>query len=550
MKPTPAKPRSIIAQRPRLKAPDCRRSALPKQELPGDLLVVELVLHGVLGKEDYSVTNFIRNVLVSRAAKTMTRAATCAALLSLLMWPAMYNGQPLFSPDTSAYVRGFDAGIVWLSGRTTVWTTWASQRRGPREVANKLTVEDLSGFQSPKFIIAGRSVSYGALLYLGELLGGLWTSIAFQAAAALAVVGLTLRHFKLFSWPKLALTAVALGLASSLPFFTSFLLPDIFAGLALLAAANLLAMGDRLTRWEQVFWISIVAVAMVFHPSHVAIVVVLLAVAIIARLLSKKISRVGILALTIATGIGFASEIVFTLVVQKLQGVPVDRPPVIMARMVADGPGAAYLRNKCPQAGLVACEFVDRLVSDSDAFLWDTSPETGIYAPASIEKRRALGNEQYQFAAAVLAYDPVGQVAAWLKDAFQQLKMIGLSDFPAAAEQAFPSLPPVHAERMARSSIWRKEFPMETFSALTIFAVILSFMFVCVTLIRHWKYVSVEQKIFCFVIFLGEVSNAFVCGALSGPHERYQGRLSWLIPLLALLLFYGKRRSQATAERT
>src|SRR5882762_2498727 len=327
----------------------------------------------------------------------MVRIATCAALLLLFLWPAIYNGQPLFSPDTSAYIRGFDAGVVWLSGRTTVWTTWASKLRAPQEAADDSTAEQVKSFQSPAFILAGRSVSYGALLYLGELLGGLWASIAIQAAAALAAVSLTLRHLKLFSWPKLVLTAVTLGLASSLPFFTSFLLPDIFAGLALLAAANLNALGHRLTRWEQVFWISILAAAVVFHPSHLAIVVVLLAAAIIARLLSTKISRAGIVALTLAAGIGFASETVFALVVEKLLGVQIARPPVIMARIVADGPGASYLYKKCPQAGLVACEFVDRLLSNSDAFLWDTSPATGIYAPAPIEKRRELANEQYRF---------------------------------------------------------------------------------------------------------------------------------------------------------
>jgi hypothetical protein len=276
----------------------------------------------------------------------------------------------------------------------------------------------------------------------------------------------------------------------------------------------------------------------VFHPTHVLIVVVLLAAAIIARLLSTKISRAGIMALTLAAGIGFASEIVFALVVEKLLGVQIARPPVIMARMVADGPGASYLYKKCPQAGLVACEFVDRLTSDSDGFLWDTSPATGIYATSPIEKRRELGNEQYRFAAAVLAYDPVGQIAAWLNDGFQQLRMVGLSDFLWAADQAFLRLPRDHAERMARSSVWRKDFPIKIFSALTIFAAILSFMFVCVTLIRYWRDVSVEQKIFCFVILLGEVSNALICGALSGPHERYQARLTWLIPVVGLLLCY------------
>jgi hypothetical protein len=60
--------------------------------------------------------------------------------------------------------------------------------------------------------------------------------------------------------------------------------------------------------------------------------------------------------------------------------------------------------------------------------------------------------------------------AAWLNDAFQQLRMVGLSDL-SATETAFPRLPRVHAERMARSSVWRKDFPTEFFSALTIFAV-------------------------------------------------------------------------------
>jgi hypothetical protein len=464
------------------------------------------------------------------------------------LWPAIYNRQPSFSPDTGAYIRGFDAGIVWLTGRTTAWTTWARQLRAAQETANEPATEKATSFQGPTFIIAGRSVSYGALLYLGELLGGLWASVAIQAAAALAAIGLTLRRLQLFSWPKFVLTALTLGWASSLPFVTSFLLPDVFAGLALLAAANLLAPGRRLTRWEQVFWISILAAAVVFHPSHLAIVVALLAAAIIARLFSTKISRVGIVALTLAAGIGFVSETVFPMIVQKLLGVPIARPPVIMARMVADGPGASYLNEKCPQAGLVACEFVDRLLSNSDAFLWDNSPRTGIYAPASIEKRRELGNEQYRFAIQVFAYDPVGQISAWLNDGSQQLKMVGISEFISDSEQALRSVPRAHAERMARSSVLRKDFPTETFSELTSFAAMLSLMFVLVTLIRDWKDVSAEQKIFCFVILLGEVSNALICGGLSGPHERYQARLTWLIPLVALLLAYERWLFLSLAE--
>src|SRR3974377_1768715 len=177
-----------------------------------------------------------------KLAPCTVKVTSCAALLLLFLWPAIYNGQPLFSPDTSAYIRGFDAGMVWLAGKTPPWTTWASRLADRQKAPDDVTVS----LQSPKFIIAGRSTSYGALLYLGELLGGLWASVAIQAAAVLIALGLTLKHLKLFTWPKFIFAAGALGLVSSLPFFASFLLPDVFAGLAILAAANLLVLGHTL----------------------------------------------------------------------------------------------------------------------------------------------------------------------------------------------------------------------------------------------------------------------------------------------------------------
>jgi hypothetical protein len=83
----------------------------------------------------------------------MFKIATCAALLLLFLWPALYNRQPLFNPDTSAYIRGFDAAVAWLSGRTTVWTTWAAQL-GAGQGGHTSTVGSASSFQSRDFILA------------------------------------------------------------------------------------------------------------------------------------------------------------------------------------------------------------------------------------------------------------------------------------------------------------------------------------------------------------------------------------------------------------
>jgi hypothetical protein len=84
--------------------------------------------------------------------------------------------------------------MVRLTGRTTEWTTWASELPSGRGAANDRAPEGTS-FQSPGFIIAGRSVSYGALLYLGELLGKLWASVARTLEAVWDAIGQLLPAF-------------------------------------------------------------------------------------------------------------------------------------------------------------------------------------------------------------------------------------------------------------------------------------------------------------------------------------------------------------------
>ncbi len=64
----------------------------------------------------------------------VTGFALVAAAMALL-WPAFYNHQPFFFPDTTAYVRGADAAVFKLTGIPSAWTKQAGadtlqQRRG------------------------------------------------------------------------------------------------------------------------------------------------------------------------------------------------------------------------------------------------------------------------------------------------------------------------------------------------------------------------------------------------------------------------------------
>src|SRR5215813_12037554 len=117
------------------------------------------------------------------------KASLLLVLLLSLVWPALYNGQPIFFADTTAYIRGADAGISKVTGHASVWG--ASARLQTAEPARA---------QTQDFVIAGRSVYYGALLYTGDALDRLWPTVFIQAAIALLVLALTFQNFGVFGW--------------------------------------------------------------------------------------------------------------------------------------------------------------------------------------------------------------------------------------------------------------------------------------------------------------------------------------------------------------
>jgi hypothetical protein len=49
------------------------------------------------------------------------------------------------------------------------------------------------------------------------------------------------------------------------------------------------------------------------------------------------------------------------------------------------------------------------------------------------------------------------------------------------------------------------------------------------------------------ILIGGVVANAAVTGILSTPHDRYQARVIWLIPLLAMIVLLRRRRRPPAA---
>ena len=100
-------------------------------------------------------------------------------------------------------------------------------------------------------VMGARSSYYGALLHGTYLVGSLWLLAAIQSFLAAWVVYLLWRTLapKAPWWSYLAVVAGCV-IGTSVSFFTTFAMPDVFAGIGGAAVVLILTQTDRLKRRE------------------------------------------------------------------------------------------------------------------------------------------------------------------------------------------------------------------------------------------------------------------------------------------------------------
>ena len=473
-------------------------------------------------------------------------------LILVLMWPALYNGQGVFFFDTITYVRGADTGIGALLHVHSHWSEPEQSAAAPGSAPSPQAGSD--GSVNDAIVLTGRSWFYGALVYAGDLLGRFWLTVLVQAAAAVAAIALTLRALRLPGRYLLPI-AVVLALVSSLPFYVSFLMPDVFTSIAIAGSAVLLTRATQVSRAQLFGWWLLLSGAALFHDTNLLILGTLLAVALGTRCVSRRAAPAsGMIAVLLALMIGVLGHVAFALGVRHYYGVPPVRPPFLTARLIEDGTGVRYLRATCPGNGFQVCNYLDRLPMPADDFLWQSRRGAGVFATARPADRRRMAADDLALARAVFAFDPVGQLFASLRDAAQQLMSSGLWEFEYTQEekahfdQKFPRalLPRLHASAAERGTM-----PIATYEWILLATFYLSVCLIAATLL--WP--GTRQRLrpgmvsVSLWILLGVVVNAFYCGVLSGPHERYSARVQWLLPFAALLLVAAWRTRRAAILR-
>jgi len=434
-------------------------------------------------------------------ARLFTFLSLCACLL-VLMAPALWNGYALVFYDTGGYVEA-------AMGR---------------------------------YLVPGRSFFYGLFLQIFSLnWWSFWGVIAVQAACTLWILQLLWRCHRLpGGGARLLVVTTLLSLLTSLPWYAAQLMPDIFVPLLVLAMWLLAAHGHALRSWEAIGLGVIALLAMLFHMSCLALALGLVGVLLIKRVLASTWPlRVQALFPTLLVTAAFVlMPSLHYLFIGTAQYTP-GGPAFLFGSLVQDGLAKRWLMEHCPAPRVQLCAWKETLPETADAFLWSKdSPYKKIGDWKASSSQRELGQ---LVKGIVLAY-PGMIVAKAVKATAEQVVRVatgeGLDGQHWDTRGILSTFLPHIAGPFNMARQQQEDITPELLSGWNRLHIPVALASVALLLPVLWWGLRTGRRplaglaLFVLVALLG---NAFICGALSNPHDRYQSRLVWLAPLVMAL---------------
>ena len=412
----------------------------------------------------------------------------------MLIAPALWNGYPLLQWDTGGYLAR------WYEG----------------------------------YLVPSRSTVFGLYLHFGED-SRFWINLGIQALATLWILQLTLRVFGMVRPLRLLAVSTALILTTALPWLASTLLTDIFAGLSVLSLFIMVLHGDRISGIEKRSLFAFTAFAAATHSATLAVLLGLCCAGWVARpLLGPRIAVAGLVrgSLTIAAGAAMLLSANFALSGQ-LAWTP-GGYGVAFGRMLQDGIVTRYLRDHCPQAKLKLCAYRDELPATADQFLWGNSMFN------TLGRFKGMNDEMGFIVTHSLAEYPLWQAEAAIAATAQQLVHVATGEgtngwIPhtyGIIERYLPAqLKPMRAAHQQHwdinfSAINWLHVPVALISMLAVIAMFPTAI---------WRRRLDDLTLLAATVSLALLGNAFICGVISGPHDRYGARMAWVATFVVLI---------------
>ena len=455
--------------------------------------------------------------------RTAIWIAGCLLLLAGLFLPAWVNRQPIMYPDSVGYFHSGYAAVKQIKSVADVHL-----RGRPKPAAPVLSRQQSDG------ITTARSVYYGLTYVVGYVLAGVWGLAAGQVLLTFACLLLAAQRavrLDLIPWFG-ALGAIVL--ISGLNVFAVTAMPDLFAGLMLLATAMILAYAPQLPRWEYAFWLAVVVLSGLYHKGHLAILVLSLAGAALLPFTWRRRGR-DLLLLAGAVLVALAGHYAVDLTVRQVTGKWPISTPFLLARMVGDGTAEKYLREVCPAHPFATCDYLGKMPMTENDFLWSRDPEKSVMGAANSQTRRAIADESTAIVWGTLTRYPLEQAAATARNVMMQLSDVGVGEYRLLPSDTVAPIPMLrwaldHYQNTAIANGWMPLMPISVLMRGIYFAALVG---IGSLLYRRTRGLGADNQDvgFVLVLLIGILSNAIVSGAISGVFDRYQGRVAWLASL-------------------
>jgi hypothetical protein len=257
-----------------------------------------------------------------------------------------------------------------------------------------------------------------------------------------------------------------------------------------------------------------------------------------------------VLALALGCVLVFAADFV---VAKRLAWTP-GGFALSFGRMLQDGIVARYLNDHCPDPHLKLCPYRNQLPPDADTFFW--GGKSGMIF-TNLGRFAGLGDEMTEIVLGSLHDYPLLQMENAAVAGLRQLGRFASGEGVLATiwhtYWAIDKFAPAAAADMRAARQQHGEITFTTINRIHEPVAIASMLLLIMIVQLGWRQeLFSDLGQFAAVIATALLANAFICGILSNPHDRYGARLIWLAPFIVLLLccrLAMRRRAARRAER-
>lgn len=404
----------------------------------------------------------------------------------------------------------------------------------------------ISGFEN--FVPKDRPIFYGWFIRHLSLSLTFWLPVIVQSFFTFIVIHLLCKYYlnHVQKRPLTLVIAILLVLFTGVGLFAGKLMPDIFTGL-IIVAGFLLFFRKDLMGWEKVVLSIIFYYGLLVHLSNILMILIFLVLYSTFHLYKNKFYFKGFLNSLILKKYFISVSLLAILTVPTVNVIFENKfefsrssHVFLMGKMGESGILKRYLDGNCESNQYELCNYKNDIPSSATAFIWP--------ANSILYKTGGWTDSKGEYDKILFEIYTTPKFWKWLATDFIISTFRQFSTFSPGIIEPHPESSPASyciKWKMGHefSQYMSSKQQLNQFSIVDIerrqnLFIYFSLAVICMIIFNtsspeFWNSFKINEVLF-FLIFL--VINAFVCGALANVLDRLQGRVVWILPLVATII--------------